>query len=153
MTTRTTDGHGDHPNAGVLREFFAAFGEADTERMGRVVADGFVWHVPGTSPIAGEWRGVQGVMEGIRAIGMSLGDGNSGFELLEVAGNDRAAFSVHRDFYDGPGNRFDLRYAVYARMEEGRIAEAWELPFDPHESDRYVGSQAATIVLRKLAAS
>jgi len=143
----------EHPNARVLRDFFAAFGEADEARLRELTTPDFVWHFPGNSPIGGDWRGVDGLLTGIRAIAMALGDGRNGFELLDVFANDHAAVTIHRDFYNGPDNHFDLRFVIYTRMENGRMAESWELPFDQLESDRYFGQQARTLLQRMISSA
>ena len=148
MDASSTEGWTEHPNAAVIREFFAAFGAADAARLQAVTTPDLVRHFPGTSPIAGDWRGVDGLLSGIRAIAMALGDGHAGFELLDLFANERGAVSVHRDFYTGPGNHFDQRFITYYRLDGGRIAEAWETPFDQRESDRYFGQQAGVIVQR-----
>jgi ketosteroid isomerase-like protein len=138
----------EHPNARILRDFFRAFGTADEARLGELLTQDFVWHFPGYSPIGGDWRGVEGLLAGIRAIAMTLGDGHNGFELLEVMANEHSAVSVHRDFYEGPDNHFDMRFVIHARIEDGRMAEVWEIPFDLHESDRYFGQQGGLIAWR-----
>jgi ketosteroid isomerase-like protein len=138
----------EHPNAQVLRDFFEAFGAADEGRLRELLTEDFVWHFPGNSPIGGDWRGVEGLLTGIRAIAMTLGDGHNGFELLEVMANEDSAVSIHRDFYEGPDNHFDMRFVIHARMEGGKMAEVWEIPFDLHESDRYFGQQGGLIARR-----
>lgn len=138
----------EHPNAQVLRDFFEAFGAADEGRLGELLTEDFVWHFPGSSPIGGDWEGVEGLLNGIRAIAMTLGDGHNGFELLEVFANEESAVSVHRDFYEGPDNSFDMRFVIHARIEGGRMVEVWEIPFDLNESDRYFGQQGGLIARR-----
>jgi ketosteroid isomerase-like protein len=135
----------EHPNAHVLRRFYAAFGEPDLDALGACVTSDLVWHLPGSSPISGHWRGLSGLLNGIREIAMTLGAGRNGFELLHVFADDDCAISIHRDFYTGADNQFDLRYLVYARMSGGRIAEVWEVPFDQAENDRYYAVQAAQL--------
>jgi hypothetical protein len=71
---------------------------------------------------------------------------------LEVFANEGSAVSVHRDFYEGPDNHFDMRFVIHARMEGGKMAEVWEIPFDLNESDRYFGQQGG-LIARRLAAS
>ena len=136
---------GEHPNAQVLRRFFAAFGAPDLDELGACVTSDLVWHFPGTSPISGDWRGLSGVLTGIREIAMALCGGRNGFELLHVFAGDDCAISIHRDFYTGDDNHLDLRYLLYARMVGGRIAEVWEVPFDQAENDRYYAVQAAQL--------
>jgi ketosteroid isomerase-like protein len=138
----------EHPNVRVLRDFFDAFGAADRARLEAMTTDDLVWHFPGASPISGDWRGVDGLLEGIRAIAMTLGRGNNGFELLHVFADDDVAITIHRDFYTADDNHLDLRYLLYIRMEDGKLAEVWEVPFDQAENDRYMAIQAATLARR-----
>jgi uncharacterized protein len=140
MTTST-----EHPNAALMRDFFAAFGEADRERLAQLMSPDLVWHFPGTSAIAGAWRGVDGLLDGIRAIAMTLGRGNNRFELLHVTAGDGFALTVHRDFYSADDNQLDLRYVLYVRIEDGRMLEVWEVPFDQAENDRYYAVQSAAL--------
>jgi uncharacterized protein len=135
----------EHPHARLMRDFFEAFGAADRDRLGELMAPDLVWHFPGHSPISGDWHGVGGVMTGIRVIAMTLGRGNNGFELLHVLAGEDCAVTIHRDFYTGDDNHLDLRYALYVRIEEGRMAEVWEVPFDQAENDRYYAVQAAAL--------
>lgn len=143
MTETTAPARGEHPNAHVLRRFFAAFAGPDRDELGACVTSDFVWHFPGRSPISGDWYGLEGVLGGIREIAMTLGRGRGGFELLHVFADDACAVSIHRDYYTGDDNHFDLRYVLYARMAGGRMTEVWEVPFDQAENDRYYAVQAA----------
>jgi len=138
----------EHPHAQVLRDFFAAFGAPDREKLATLVTEDLVWHFPGQSPISGDWQGLDGVLDGIRATAMALGGGRNGFELLHVYADDTTVVSVHRDYYTGDDNHFDLRYVIYARMAGGRIAEVWEVPFDQAENDRYLAVQAGALARR-----
>jgi ketosteroid isomerase-like protein len=141
----------EHPNVALLRDFYDAFGAADRDRLSALMAPDLVWHFPGTSPISGDWRGVDGLLGGIREIAMTMGQGHNGFELLHVTAGEGFAITVHRDTYSGEGNHLDLRYALYVRLEDGRMAEVWEIPFDQAENDRYYAVQAAALA-RRLAA-
>ncbi len=135
----------EHPNAALMRRFFAAFGAVDRDGLAECMIPDLVWHFPGHSPLSGDWRGVDGLLNGIRAIAMTLGRGANGFELLHVLADDGVAVTVHRDYYTGEDNTLDLRYVLYVRIEDGRMAEVWEVPFDQAENDRYLGVQAATM--------
>jgi ketosteroid isomerase-like protein len=134
-----------HPNERLLRDFFDAFAAADPVRLAELTTPDLVWHFPGTSPISGDWHGVPGLLDGIRAIAMSLGQGKNGFELLHVLVGDDIAVTVHRDYYTGDDNSLDLRYVLFVRIADGRMAEVWEIPFDQAENDRYMATQAATL--------
>jgi ketosteroid isomerase-like protein len=128
-----------------MRDFFDAFGAADRDRLGELMAPDLVWHFPGHSPISGDWTGVDGLLGGIRAIATTLGRGNNGFELLHVLAAEDCAVTIHRDFYTADDNHLDLLYALFVRIENGRMAEVWEVPFDQAENDRYYAGQAAAV--------
>lgn len=149
MTSTDPAGHsataGEHPNARLMRDFFSAFGAADRDRLTDLTAPDLVWHFPGSSPISGDWHGVDGLLDGIRTIAMNLGQGKNGFELLHVLASDDVAVTVHRDYYTGNGNSLDLRYVLFVRIAGGRMAEVWEIPFDQAENDRYMAVQAASL--------
>jgi uncharacterized protein len=140
----------EHPNVALMRDFFAAFGNADRARLGKLMSPDLVWHFPGTSAIAGTWRGVDGLLDGIRAIAISLGRANNRFELLHVTAGDEFAITVHRDFYTADDNHLDLRYVLYVRIEDGHMREVWEVPFDQAENDRYYGVQSAALARRHI---
>lgn len=131
----------EHPNVALIREFFDVFGRADEARLHEIMASDILWHMPGKSPIAGDWAGVDGILNGIRATALRLGDGTYGFELLHVFADEERAVSVHRDFYTGEGNHFDLRFMIFYDIRDGQIAELWEVPFDQYECDRFFNLQ------------
>ncbi len=132
-------------NVQLIHDFFAAFGTVDRDWFQQHIDENLVWHMPGQSPISGDWKGIDGMINGIRATAMRMGNGKNGFELLEVFGNENGAMSIHRDFYTGDDNHFDLRYAIYYRIKHGRIMELFEIPFDQYENDRFWNKQAEII--------
>jgi hypothetical protein len=143
--TTAPDSTVEHPNAALLRAFYDAFGAADRDRLARQLAPDMVWHFPGTSPISGDWAGVDGLLGGIRAVAMAMGQGHNSFELLHVTAGEGFAITVHRDTYVGEGNHLDLRYVLYCRIVDDRIAEVFEIPFDQAENDRYFAVQGAAL--------
>jgi ketosteroid isomerase-like protein len=131
-------------NEKVVRDFFVAFGTADEEHLRRLVHPDLLWHFPGRSVISGDFKGIRGLLDGIRATAMTIGQGKNGFELLRVLAQEDFVVTVHRDFSTDPDNPFDLRFALFITMEEGRMREVWEVPFDQAESDRYWNGRAAS---------
>jgi ketosteroid isomerase-like protein len=135
----------EHPHGRLMRDFYEAFATADRGRLSELMAPDLVWHFPGHSPISGDWEGVDGLLAGIGAIAATLGRGNNGFELLQVLAGEDSAVTIHRDFYTGDDNHLDLRYALYVRIENGKMVEVWEVPFNQAENDRYYAVQAAAL--------
>lgn len=133
-----------HPNAQVMKKMFEVFGKADPQEMLEVFHEDIVWHLPGKSVIGGEWKGIDGIINGIRANAMKYGraeEGLYGFEPLQYFGNEEYGVSVHRDFYKGDDNSFNMQFMILAKIEGGRITELWELPFDLYENDRFWAKQ------------
>ena len=145
MTTTADGKAAEHPNAALMRRFFAAFGTADRDELADCVTDDFRYHFPGTSAYAGDFDGIEGLLSGVRTVAMTLGRGHNGFELLHVLADDTCAVTIHRDYYTGDDNHLDLRYVLFIDIVDGRMSEVWEIPFDQAENDRYVSVQAATL--------
>jgi hypothetical protein len=67
---------------------------ADREKFTSLAVPDMTWTFPGISPISGTFVGVDGLLGGIRAIAMTLGQGINGFELLEVYANDHSGVTI-----------------------------------------------------------
>ncbi len=130
-----------HPNAELLRRFFAAFGAADRDAMRELTTDHFSWTFPGSSAIAGTYHGVDGLLDGIRHTAMTLGMGRNGFELQHILADDDLVVTIHRDFHSGDDNTLDLQYLLVVEVCDGRMDRVREIPFDQEANDRYMGRQ------------
>jgi hypothetical protein len=104
-------------------------GSASADSLREVLASEVVWHVPGTSPIAGEHRGVDAVlsyMETRRRITDSTfrvtvhGTAMIAGRVVQLAGG-----SALRE-----GREVSWETVGVFRVVEGRIAECWLVPFD-----------------------
>lgn len=52
-----------HPNAQLLRQAYDAFASGDIPTVLGILADDITWHVPGRSPLSGDYKGHQGVLD------------------------------------------------------------------------------------------
>ncbi len=104
-------------------------GHAPADSLRDVLSEDVVWHVPGTSVIAGEHRGVDAVLEYIETRrrmtdttfrvtvhGMAMIAGR----VVQLAGGEAV-----RD-----GREVSWETVGVFRVGEGRIAECWLVPFD-----------------------
>ncbi|MBV9415479.1 MAG: nuclear transport factor 2 family protein, partial [Solirubrobacterales bacterium] len=123
----------------VVRRFYAeqarVYAGGPVEAIRELLADEVVWHVPGTSPIAGEHRGADAVLAYMDAR-RRLMDGNFRVEVHGVAmiagrvvqlAGGRAVRGAEEVTWETVG--------VF-RVAGGRIAECWLLPFDQAAFDR-----------------
>jgi len=122
-----------HPNAALIAEFHRRQGDfylgGPLEPVAELLAPDVRWHVPGTSPIAGDHRGRDAVLayfERRRAIAQatmrmtvrdSLVDDEAVVELVDGSARLR-------------GSSVSWRTVGVYRMRDGRLAEAWLVPFD-----------------------
>jgi ketosteroid isomerase-like protein len=100
-----------------------------------LLADNIVWHVPGTSPIAGDHRGHHGVatyFERRRKLaratmrmhpGPLLADGDAVVQLVDGSA-------------ELGGKRVEWRTAGVYRIRAGRMAEVWLVPLELELFDR-----------------
>ena len=128
-----------HPSAEAVERFYQVqrrfyTGEDVAQELRRLLTDDVVWHVPGRSSIAGEYRGTDEVL----AYFAERRDiATSSFHLTPrgmLADDERV---IH--FADGDamidGRRRYWRTVGIFHLRRGRIAECWLLPFDQYEFD------------------
>jgi uncharacterized protein len=114
------------------REMYAG---GDVERVREMLAEDVVWHVPGTSPIAGDYRGRDAVIEyfvGRRtlaggAIAITQRGEIHDEEVLVQLADGRAVLA---------GRDVEWRTTGVYRVAAGKIAEAWLVPLDGARFDR-----------------
>jgi YbgC/YbaW family acyl-CoA thioester hydrolase len=123
----------------VVEEFLARqremYAGGDLAAVEELLAEDVVWHVPGSSPIAGDYRGREAVSGYFRlrrhlaggAIRIAKGGEAHHEEALVQLADGRAPLG---------GRDVVWRTAGVYRVAEGRIAEAWLVPLDQEQFDR-----------------
>jgi uncharacterized protein len=123
----------------VVGEFLACqremYAGGDLAAVEQLLAEDVVWHVPGISPIAGDYRGRPAVLGYFRrrrelaggAIRIARGGEAHHEEALVQLADGRAPLG---------GADVMWRTAGVYRIAEGRIAEAWLVPLDQEHFDR-----------------
>ena len=123
----------------VVEEFLTRqrnmYAGGDLEAVEELLAEDVVWHVPGTSPIAGDYRGREAVAGYFRlrrelAAGairiVKRGDAHHADALVQLA-DGRASLG---------GRDVVWRTAGVYRVADGKVAEAWLIPLDQAHFDR-----------------
>ena len=93
------------------------------------------WHVPGGSPIAGSYRGVDEVIEYMLAR-RALAGGTFRMHRLDVLTGSGSTVAVLTDGTAVVGG-LERRWSTVGlyRLEDNRVAECWLLPLDQAEFD------------------
>src|SRR6266852_3556797 len=76
----------EHPNASLVRRAYDALETRDVETLVELSRPDVVWHIPGRSPIAGEYHGRDTVLAFMAHLA-ALTDGTLAFELVDVWAN------------------------------------------------------------------
>jgi 2'-5' RNA ligase len=141
-------GHpGERPVAGadpvaVVREFHEwqrdAYAGGDLDALRPRLTDDVVWHVPGRSRISGEHRGIEAVLTYFdRRRTMTDHSFRVTVHGLSVVGDRVVQLAGGHAVRDG--RELGWETVGVFRVEGGRIAECWLLPFDPDAFDEIWG--------------
>jgi uncharacterized protein len=118
------------------REMYAGGQLAAVEEL---LAEGVVWHVPGTSPIAGDYHGRQAVIGYFRRR-RALAGGVIRVTKAGEAHHEEALVQLADGRARLGGQQVVWRTAGVYRVAHGRIAEAWLVPLDQEHFDRVWGA-------------
>lgn len=103
-----------------------------------------VFHVPGTGPLAGEYRGTAAIGELVQRVMASTG-GTFRMELIQTLSNDRTVVSLHRWSASWSGDSIAMNnFNVWRFDESDLICERWEFIEDQAAHDTFWKSVLAT---------
>jgi YbgC/YbaW family acyl-CoA thioester hydrolase len=114
------------------REMYAG---GDLGPVAELLAADVVWHVPGTSPIAGDYRGRKAVAAYFRTR-RELAGGSIRISKEGEADHSEAVVQLADGRASLAGEDVVWRTAGVYRVAGGRIAEAWLVPLDSEHFDR-----------------
>jgi ketosteroid isomerase-like protein len=124
----------DHPNVAVLAELrdrqrAMYAGEATPAHVGELLTDDVVWHVPGSSPIAGDHEGRDAVARYFD-LRRSLARNTLRITPLQSMADDEVVVELADGEATLGGEPVSWRTTGVYRVVDGRIAEAWLVPLD-----------------------
>ena len=111
-------------NEAQAREAYAAFAAGDLDRVKTVFHPDVVWHVAGTSPVAGDYKGIDDV---IGFFGTIFTETNGTFtnKLEEVIATEDTVVAIGHVHAERKGKVIDTKQvAVYRSAADGKVTEA-----------------------------
>ncbi len=126
----------DHSNLAVMKRALDAFRSGDLPTLAEVLAEDVVWHVPGKSPLANDYKGQDQVFGFFGRI-MELTGGTFRVESIDMLANDRGGVFVDRLRGEREGKRLDVRLLLHVLIEDGRIVEGFDHFFPEHRWDAF----------------
>ena len=123
-----------------LAEAMAAYSNNDVERFGDILlADDVVWHWPGRSSVAGDYRGrdaALGLVRGFR----ELTQNRLRIAPLDILEGDEYLMSFTHVTAEQDGQSLDVVMADAMRFgPDGRVVEFWTLSNDQQAVDAFIG--------------
>ena len=125
-----------HPNEELVRGGYEAFAKGDLETVLARFDEGIVWHVPGRGPLAGEYRGHQGIMEFFGKL-MEMSGGTFRLELHDVLASDDHVVALVNAFGERNGTSRTFTTAHVWHVRDGKATEFWGLSTNPYEDDEF----------------
>jgi ketosteroid isomerase-like protein len=125
-----------HPNEEILRRGYEAFGKGDLATVMSIFDEDIVWHSPGRSPLAGDFKGHQQVQEFFGRI-FEVSGGTFSNEVHEILANDEHAAVMLRSRAQRPGKSLDAVTCHVWHLRNGKATEFWNLTLDPYAADEF----------------
>lgn len=125
-----------HPSEDLIRKGFAAFSAGDLDTVRSVLADDVVWHVPGRSPLAGEYKG-WGEVSGLFAQTMELTGGTFKVAIHDVLANDEHGVALVTATGQRNGKSLSDNGVQVVHIRDGKVAESWLHPGDAYANDEF----------------
>lgn len=123
-------------NATLAREIFRCFAERDPLALRDVFAEDAVWRVPGTSSVAGVYRGRTEIFRFLASLKRRT-DGTYTSRLIDALGSDDRAAALYRASGTRNGITLDIDQVLLFTIRDGKVAEVTALPSDPDAFERF----------------
>jgi uncharacterized protein len=126
-----------HPNEELVRKGYEAFATGDMDTMRQVLDADVIWHAPGRSALAGDFRGIDEVL-GYFGRSLEATQGTLRVVLEEVMVNDHGAAAVQRSSGQRNGKSLDDVGVNTFRIRDGRAVEVWQHWGNPYAADEFL---------------
>jgi ketosteroid isomerase-like protein len=101
----------ERPNVRLIRQGYAAFASGDLDSVRDLMADGVLWHEPGRSPIAGDYKGPDGALTLLREL-RDRSDGTFTIDLIDVVANGERVIALQEKSATRKGRELDVASAA-----------------------------------------
>jgi len=125
-----------HPNEDLMKKGYEAFGSGDLDAVRELFADDIVWHVPGRSPLAGDYKGKEEVL-GFLAKTMEMTGGTFKLDVHDVMAGDEHGVALTTATAEREGKRLSNRAVQVVHIRGGKLTESWFHPEDQYAVDEF----------------
>ena len=125
-----------HPNEALVRRGYEAFATGDMATLNELFADDIVWHVPGRSQLAGDFRGKEEVFGNFQKVAELTG-GTFKLDIHAVLADDEHAVVLARAMGEREGKTLNDNTVQVFHIKDGKVTESWLHPSDAYASDEF----------------
>jgi uncharacterized protein len=127
-----------HPNEDLIRRGYEAFSTGDMETIASLLSEDVVYHIGGSSQLAGDYRGPQEVI-GLFIRIFELSGGTFHIDLDDVLANDVHGVGLYTGHGEHEGRTLESREVNVFRLADGKVTEIWNYVDDQDAVDRFFG--------------
>jgi ketosteroid isomerase-like protein len=121
----------EHPNARLIRDFYAARERGDRTAIRGILAEDVAWHDPYPAPHGGDLSGRDAVLRDVFDAAGQLTGGTTKLWLESVLATDRHVAALVGWSSTFRGRTIAGREIALFHLDNGQIVEAWFYPEDP----------------------
>jgi uncharacterized protein len=126
-----------HVNIQRSRRAYEAFGKGDMATVGELIADDAVYHIGGSSPLSGEYKGKDAIFGFFGKLMQETG-GTFKLEVHDILANDEHIVTLVRETAEKNGKKWDSRAVHIAHPDsEGRVKEFWAFQENSAAADEF----------------
>jgi ketosteroid isomerase-like protein len=128
----------EHPNETLIRRAYKDFEAGDIDLVRVVMADEAVWHEPGRSSLAGDYKGpaeILGFLDRLR----TESAGTFRAEIVELLADSERAVVFQRETATRGTDTLDVVACVDFEIHHGKITEVTVYQADTHRFDEFWG--------------
>ena len=126
----------EHPNVVAVRNGYDALNKGDIDAVSAVFDADVVWHVPGRSSLAGNYRGRDATLAYLGRLDELTG-GSYEAELRIAVGDAEHVVSIDRSSATRGAARYDEDELVVFRFRDGVVVEAWQAMMNLYAHDEF----------------
>jgi len=123
-------------NAQLLQDAYDAFARGDVPAVLQVFADEITWHVPGRSPLSGDYKGHEEVV-GFFTRSMELSGGTLRIAVDEIVAKGERVIALTTVSAERNGRRWSSPEVHVWRVVDGRAVEFCEYQGDQQTEDEF----------------
>ena len=125
----------EHPNATLVRQWFAALGDQDNEAAIALMSDEAVWHTSGRGRFAGDYAGKESVSAYLNGFGMSVDSIVD--DLHSVLADDEHAVALNNSTLTRGDKTLNQSNVFVFHVAGGQITEVWVSFLYQYENDEF----------------